>query len=70
MFGSAERLEKKLREGGGKTATAKITASKKGKMAISTGNDAAQQAASAHVNWKLTLQITPDNEAPFEGEVK
>jgi len=70
MFGSAERLEKKLREGGGKTATAKITAAKKGKMAISTGNDAAQQAASAHVNWKLTLQITPDNEAPFEGEVK
>ncbi len=70
MFGSANRLEKKLREGGGKTAPAQITATKKGKVAISTGGDAAQQAASAHVNWKLTLRVTPDNEAPFEAEVK
>jgi hypothetical protein len=70
MLGSAGRLEKELREGGGKTAPAQITAAKKGKFAISTGNDAAQQAASAHVNWKLTLQVTPDNEAPFGAEVK
>jgi len=70
MFGSAERLEKKLRESGGKTATAEITTAKAGKMAISTGNDAAQQAASAHVNWKLTLRVTPDGESPFEAEVK
>ena len=70
MFGSAERLEKKLREGGGRAAPAEITAAKKGVMAISTGNDAAQQAASAHVNWKLTLRVTPDRETPFEAEVK
>jgi hypothetical protein len=70
MFGSAERLEKKLRKSGGKAAPAEITAAKKGMMAISTGNDAAQQAASAHVNWKLTLRVTPDSESPFEAEVK
>jgi hypothetical protein len=70
MFGSAGRLEKKLRESGGKAAPAEITAAKKGMMAISTGNDAAQQAASAHVNWKLTLRVTPDSESPFEAEVK
>ena len=70
MFGSADRLEKSLRDGGGKTAQAKVTAAKRGKFAISTGNDAAQQAASAHVNWKLTLEVTPDNESPFEAEVK
>lgn len=69
MFGSAERLEQKLREGGGKTAPAQVTAAKKGKFAISTGNDAAQQVASAHVNWKLTLRVTPDNEASFAAEV-
>jgi len=70
VFGSAERLEKDLRENGGKTAPAQITAAKKGKVAISTGNDAAQQSASAHVNWKLTLQVTPENEAPFGADIK
>ena len=70
MFGSSDRLEKKLREGGGKTAPAQITAAKKGKFAISTGGDAAQQVASAHINWKLTLHVTPDNETPFDAEVK
>jgi Short C-terminal domain len=70
VFGSAERLETELRESGGKTASAQITATKKGKFAISHGNDAAQQAASAHVNWTLTLQVTPDDEALFEAQVK
>jgi hypothetical protein len=70
MFGSDKRLEKNLRESGGKTAPAEITATKKGMMAISSGGDAAQLAASAHVNWKLTLRVTPDNETPFEAEVK
>jgi hypothetical protein len=69
VFGSAARLEKKLREGGGKTAEAQITAAKKGKFAISSGGDAAQQVASAHVNWKLTLQITPENESAFSAQV-
>jgi hypothetical protein len=70
MFGSAGRLEKQLRNGGGKTASATVTAAKKGKFAISSGGDAAQQVASAHVNWKVTLRVTPDNEAPFEAQVK
>jgi hypothetical protein len=70
MFGSAERLEKELRESGGRTAQAEITVAKQGKFAISHGNDAAQQAASAHVNWQLTLRVTPDNESPFDAEVK
>ncbi len=70
MFGSKDRLEKKLRESGGKIAPAKITATKKGKVAISHGNTAAQQLGSAHFNWKLTLQVTPDNESPFAAEVK
>jgi hypothetical protein len=66
MFGSQERLEKKLREGDGKTATAEVTATKKGIVAISSGGDTAQLAASAHVNWKVTLQIAPDDGAPFQ----
>jgi hypothetical protein len=70
MFGGAERLEKKLRDGGGKTAPAQITEAKPGHMAISSGGDAAQQVASAHVNWKLTLRVTPDGEAAFDAEVK
>jgi hypothetical protein len=70
MFGSAGRLEKKLREGRGKTAPATVTEAKKGHMAISTGGDAAQQVASAHINWTLKLQVTPDGEATFDAEVK
>lgn len=70
MFGGAKRLEKDLRESGGKVAPAQITAAERGKFAISTGGDAAQQAASAHVNYKLTLRVTPDSEAPFDAEVK
>jgi hypothetical protein len=70
MFGGAERLEKKLRDGGGKTAPAQITEAKPGHMAISSGGDAAQQVASAHVNWRLKLRVTPDGEAAFDAEVK
>ncbi len=70
MFGEAERLEKRLRDGGGKTAPAQITEAKAGHMAISSGGDAAQQVASAHVNWKLKLHVTPDGEAAFDAEVK
>lgn len=70
MFESADRLEKKLRNGGGKTASAQITSAKPGRFAISSGGDAAQQVASAHVNWTLKLQVTPDGEAPFDAVVK
>lgn len=70
MFGSAGRLEKKLRAGEGKAAPAQITEAKPGHMAISSGGDAAQQVASAHVNWRLKLRVTPDGEAAFDAEVK
>jgi hypothetical protein len=69
MFGSAERLEKDLGENG-KSAQAEITAAKQGKFAVSTGSNAAEQAASAHVSWKLTLRVTPDGESPFDAEIK
>jgi hypothetical protein len=70
MFGSDERLEKKLRGGGGKAAPAQITEAKPGRVAISSGGDAARQVASAHVNWKLKLRVTPDGEAAFDAAVK
>jgi Short C-terminal domain len=70
MFGSTDRLEKKLRNGGGKTAPAKITEAKPGRFAVSSGGDTAQLAASAHVNWTLKLQVTPDGESPFDAVVK
>lgn len=70
MFGSADRLEKQLRNGGGKTAVAHILEAKKGRFALSSGGDAAQQVASAHINWTLTLQVAPGGESPFDAVVK
>ena len=67
--GSESRQEKKLRESG-KSAPATIVEAKKGRFAISSGGDAAQQVANAHINWKLKLRVTPDGEAPFDAEVK
>ena len=52
------------------SAPATIVEANKGHFAISTGGDAAQQVATAHVNWKLKLSVTPDGEAPFDAEVK
>ena len=66
MFGSTDRLEKQLRNGGGKTAVAHIVEAKKGRFALSSGGDAARQVASAHINWTLTLQVAPDGESPFD----
>jgi Short C-terminal domain len=68
-YGKESRQEKKLRESG-KPAHATITEAKKGHFAISSGGDAAQQVASAHVNWKVKLRVTPEGEEPFEVEVK
>ena len=49
---------------------ATIVEAKKGHFAISSGGDAAQEVASAHINWKLKLHVTPDGEAAFDAEVK
>src|SRR5579859_6118431 len=70
LFGSTDRLEKQLRGGGGKVAVAHIVDAKKGRFALSSGGDAAQQVASAHINWTLTLQVAPDGEPPFDVVVK
>ena len=69
MYGKLSRLEKKLREIG-KTAPATIVEAKKGRFALSSGGDAAQEVASAHINWKLKLSVTPDGEPAFDAEVK
>ena len=70
MIGSAGRLEKDLREGGGLTAPAEVTAAKQGRWTRSSGASAADQAMSATVTWKLGLRVTPDGEEPFDAEVK
>jgi Short C-terminal domain len=68
-YGKEGRQEKKLRESG-KSAQATIVEAKKGRFAISSGGNAAEQVATAHVNWKLKLHVTPDGEAAFDAEVK
>src|SRR5215471_10459247 len=68
-YGKESRQEKKLRESG-KSASATIVEAKKGHFAISSGGDAAQEVATAHVNWKLKLHVTPDDEAAFDAEVR
>jgi Short C-terminal domain len=68
-YGKESRQEKKLRENG-KSAPATIVEAKKGRFAISSGGNAAEQVASAHVNWKVKLRVTPEGEEPFEVEVK
>lgn len=70
MFGNNSSLEKRLRQGAGKAAKAMLVAAKKGHWVSSSGGSEAQLAASAKVNWTLTLRVTPDDEPPFEATVK
>lgn len=70
MFGNNRSLEKRLREGAGKTAKALIIDAKKGHWVSSTGGSEAQLAASSKVTWTLTLRVMPDGEPPFEATVK
>jgi Short C-terminal domain len=70
MFGNNRSLEKRLRQGGGKAAKAMLIDAKKGHWVSSSGGSQAQLAASATVNWTLTLRVTPDDEPPFEATVK
>jgi hypothetical protein len=69
-YGKSSRRENKLRDGTGKPAQATILEAKKGRFAISSGGNAAEQVASAHINWKLKLRVEPEGEAAFEAEVK
>ena len=69
-MGSEGRLEKKLRKGGGKTAPAQITDAKKGMLLSSSGASASAQVASAHVTWKLKVQVAPDGESSFDATIK
>jgi hypothetical protein len=67
MRGNAEPLEQRLREGGGKTARAMITATKPGKVVTS---DDPAQAGIPQVVWKVTFRIFPDDRSPFNTVAK
>jgi len=70
MFGNDRGLEKRLRKGAGKTASATLVDAKKGHWVSSTGGSESQLASSAKVTWTLTLRVMPDGEPPFEAMVK
>jgi hypothetical protein len=70
MFGSANRLEKKLREGGGHAASAEVVEAKAGRMVNSHGSTAAEELATSTVTWTLKVHVTPDGEAPFDADFK
>lgn len=67
MFGNAEPLEQKLREGGGRSAPALITATKAGKV-MKSGDPA--HAGIAQVLWKVKLRVSPERGSAFNAEVK
>jgi hypothetical protein len=70
MFGRNKRLERKLKEQGGKQAWATVLESKK--QGASTGgfNVAPGQAGSITIHRELRLRVEPGGEAPFEATVK
>src|SRR5271157_1529403 len=70
MFGSADRLEQELRDGGGRSAPAEVTEAKAGRFATSHGNTVAEQMESSTVTWKLKLRVTPDGDVPFDAAFK
>jgi hypothetical protein len=70
MFGSDLLLERRLRNGAGRTAQAEMLSGKKGKWMSSSGGSEAQLSANAHVTWTITVRVMPDDEEPFEATVK
>jgi hypothetical protein len=70
MFGRNKRLERKLKEQGGKQAWATVLESKK--QGASTGgfNVTPGQAGSITIHRELRLRVEPGGEAPFETTVK
>jgi hypothetical protein len=60
--------EKKLREDGGRSAPATVTALKQGHIGMATGGQAFGGQNST-INYHFTLQVMPDGETPFEATV-
>lgn len=70
MFGHNERLERKLKERGGKRAWATVLESNKEWSSAGGPNTAVGQAGSITIHQKLRLRVEPDGEPPFESTVK
>jgi Short C-terminal domain len=70
MLGHNKRLERKLREQGGKRAWATVLESKKEWASTGGANVAPGQAGSITIHQKLRLRVEPDGEQPFESTVK
>ncbi len=70
MLGHNERLERKLKEGGGKRAWATVLESEKEWASTGGLNKTAGQAGSMTIHQKLTLRVEPDDEPAFEEKIK
>jgi hypothetical protein len=70
MFGHNKRVERKLKERGGKRAWATVLESDKEWAGTGGLNAAAGQAGSITIHQKLRLRVEPDGETPFESTVK
>lgn len=70
MLGHNKRLERKLKEHGGKQAWATVLESNKEWARTGGVNAAPGQAGSITVHQALRLRVEPDGEAPFEAAVK
>ena len=70
MFGHNKRLERKLKEQGGKEAWATVLESKQEWSSTGGGNVARGQAGSFTIHQKLELRVEPDGEPQFQATVK
>lgn len=70
MLGHNSRLERKLRENGGKRAWATVLESDQGWASSGGMNVVAGQAGSMTIHQKLKLRVEPEGETPFEATVK
>jgi hypothetical protein len=70
VLGHNKRLERKLKEQGGKRAWATVVESKKEWASTGGVNVAPGQAGSITIHQKLRLSVEPDGEPPFESTVK
>jgi hypothetical protein len=67
VFGSHDRLEKKLREHG-RSASATVLEAEQTHWAVARAPD--NVVANTQIVWKLKLQVTPSGETPFEAEIE
>jgi Short C-terminal domain len=70
MLGHNKRLERKLKEHGGKRAWATVVESKQEWASSGSVNVAPGQAGSITIHQQLKLRVEPDGETPFESTVK